>query len=108
MGRGGAVGGVGEGQHGAVESAPARGRARGGGGGGGGARGGSARGREGAVVSAPARLAASGAPAAAAREPVVGEGGWGAPGRWGAKAMTLRLFLLPDPLSASRSNARMI
>lgn len=63
----------GEGQHGAVVSAPARGRARGGGG----ARGGSARGSEGAVVSTPARTAASGARAAAVRERVVGEGGWG-------------------------------
>ena len=101
---------MGEGQHNADVSAPARGRARGGGGGGGGAKDGSARGSEGAVVSEPARPAASGARAAAAREPVVGEGGWGASGRWGAKAMNLRLFLvfLRDPLSASRSNARMI
>lgn len=98
---------MGEGQHGPVVSAPARGRARGDGG----ASGGSARGSEGAVVSAPARPSASVARAAASRERVVGEGGWGATsGRWGAKAMNVRLFLLLplDPLSASRSNARMI
>lgn len=40
----------------------------------------------------------------------LGRGGGGAPGRWGAKAMNLWLFLLllRDPLSASSSNAWMI
>lgn len=89
--------GPGGGRGGAVESARARGRARGGGG----ARGGSARRSQNAVVSAPA--------GSAARDRVVGAGG-GGPRQVGRQAMSPRSLLrLPRaPLSASRSDARMI